>query len=297
MEKITTEIFLTTLFKYGFDKIDPILFTLTYECVANIDAGRKLEFSFDEPLSASFEYHVTKVGLVYKLKETQEEMERWYRYHSNDTLYEYLNNINFKDIIKRKMKALNIKKVDIAKNPLFSQKEINIILLEDEKLKKDIEVIVEKQRKDIEETEKMATSTDYIEWLINFAKKNNGGFYIDNWDYKEEDISPEDKEEVEKIPLFFDLVSEYAEQRPCNGGCFCKIKHNDEALHVGVMEGQGTADHFVNIVSKTDGMGNPKFGYDVGYTDYTIIMEKYKKYHGIDKSKEYKKINNEDNIN
>ena len=61
------------------------------------------------------------------------------------------------------------------------------------------------------------------------------------------------------------------------------------------MEGQGTGDYFVNIVSKTDGMGNPKFGYDIGYTDYKVVMDKYKKYHGIEKAKEYQKINDNDN--
>ena len=295
MEKITTEVFLTTMFEYGFDEIDPILFTLTLGSIACNDIGRNFELSFDETLSNSFKFHVIKVNGVYKLKEKQEDMERWYRYHSNNTLYKYLDNVDFKEIIKRKIKALNIKKTDIIKNPLFSQKEINIILLDNEKLKRDMEERLERQRKDIEETEKMATSTDYIEWLIEFTKKNNGGFYIDNWDYKKDELSQEDKEAVAKIPLFLDLVEEYVEHRQCNGGYFCKIKHNDEALHIGVMEGQGTGDYFVNIVSKTDGMGNPKFGYDIGCTDYKVVMDKYKKYHSIDNAKEYQKTNNKDN--
>lgn len=293
-EKITTEVLLTTMFEYGFDKIDPILFTFTmgeiiWKDVKEHGYDRLFDFSFDEPLSNKFKFHVAKINGVYKLKEEQEEMERWYKYHSNRLLFDYLDSVDFKKIIKKKMDALNIEVGDILKHPLFSEKEVSIFISDDKRLEKDMEARLEKQRREQEEIEKMATSTDYIEWLIEFTKKNNGGFYIDNWDYNKEKISPEDKEAVDKIPLFFDLVSEYVDHRPCNGGYFCKIKYNDEALHIGVMEGQGSGDHFVNAVSKTDGMGNPKFGYDVGCTDYKVVMEKYKKYHGIDKPKEYKK--------
>ena len=292
-EKISTEVLLTTLFRYGFDKIDPILLTFTMGSIAyNNTIDKCFDFLFDEPLSNTFKNHVDKVENIYRLKDNQEDLDIWYKYNSNDKLFEQLDKVNFKEIIKKKIKELDIKNKDIMNNPLFSKKEVNIMILEDERIKKNMAERLEKQRKEIEETEKMASSTDYIEWLIEFAKNNNGGFYIDDFDYKENEINPEDKEAVEKIPLFFDLVAEYVEHRPCNGGYFCKIKYNDEALHVGVMEGQGTGNHFVNIVSKIDGMGNPKFGYDVGCTDYKVIMDKYKKYHSIDKPKEYKKTNN-----
>ena len=138
MEEINTEILLTTMFKYGFDRIDPILFTYTLGKVFSNDEGITLEFPMDEPISASFLAHVTKEGEVYKLKEPQENMERWYRLHSNDTLYNYLDTLDFKRIIQRKVEKLNIKNEEsLINNTLFSQKEISILLSEDKKSKED----------------------------------------------------------------------------------------------------------------------------------------------------------------
>lgn len=293
MKLITTESILAALFKYGFNRIDQLLYIFTLERIAYITAKDKnIVIAYDADPSTPFSVFCSDPikEQTYRFNEKyRDKLEYSLNSEETNLALEYINKIDFIEIVEKKMKALGITKDEAQNSSYFCEKEKEIIRLEDEKTQKLLNEMMEKQRIRVEEIEKMASSTEYIEWLIEFTEKNNGGFYIDDWDYNSGKISISDKEKVEKIPLFFELVSEYVEHHPCNGGYFCKIKYNDEALHVGVLEGQGSGDHFVNAVSKTDGMGNPKFGYDVGCTDYQVVMEKYKKYHGIEKTKEYKK--------
>lgn len=293
MKLITTESILAALFKYGFNRIDQLLYIFTLERIAYITAKDKnIVIAYDADPSTPFSVFCSDPikEQTYRFNEKyRDKLEYSLNSEETNLALEYINKIDFIEIVEKKMKALDITKDEAQNSSYFCEKEKEIIRLEDEKTQKLLNEMMEKQRIRVEEIEKMASSTEYIEWLIEFTEKNNGGFYIDDWDYNSGKISISDKEKVEKIPLFFELVSEYVEHHPCNGGYFCKIKYNDEALHVGVLEGQGSGDHFVNAVSKTDGMGNPKFGYDVGCTDYQVVMEKYKKYHGIEKTKEYKK--------
>lgn len=293
MKLITTESILAALFKYGFNRIDQLLYIFTLERIAYITAKDKnIVIAYDSPPFTPFSVFCSDPikKQTYRFnKKYRDKIEDSLNSESTNLALEYINKIDFVEIVEKKMKALGFTKDEAQNSSYFCEKEKEIIRLSDEKTQKLLNEMLEKQKIRAGEIEKMATSTDYIEWLIEFTNKNNGGFYIDDFDYKEDEISLEDKEAVDKMPLFFELVSEYVPHHPCNGGYFCKIKYNDEALHIGVMEGQGSGDHFVNLVSKTDGMGNPKFGYDIGCTDYEVIMEKYKKYHGIEKSKEYKK--------
>lgn len=293
MKLITTESILAALFKYGFNRIDQLLYIFTLERIAYITAKDKnIVIAYDADPSTPFSVFCSDPikEQTYRFNEKyRDKLEYSLNSEGTNLALEYINKIDFVEIVEKKMKALGITKDEAQNSSYFCEKEKEIIRLEDEKTQKLLNEMMEKQRIRVEEIEKMASSTEYIEWLIEFTEKNNGGFYIDDWDYNSGKISISDKEKVEKIPLFFELVSEYVEHHPCNGGYFCKIKYNDEALHVGVLEGQGSGDHFVNAVSKTDRMGNPKFGYDVGCTDYKVVMEKYKKYHGIEKTKEYKK--------
>ncbi len=293
MKLITTESILAALFKYGFNRIDQLLYIFTLERIAYITAKDKnIVIAYDADPSTPFSVFCSDPikEQTYRFNEKyRDKLEYSLNSEGTNLALEYINKIDFVEIVEKKMKALGITKEEAQNSSYFCEKEKEIIRLEDEKTQKLLNEMMEKQRIRVEEIEKMASSTEYIEWLIEFTEKNNGGFYIDDWDYNSGKISISDKEKVEKIPLFFELVSEYVEHHPCNGGYFCKIKYNDEALHVGVLEGQGSGDHFVNAVSKTDGMGNPKFGYDVGCTDYKVVMEKYKKYHGIEKTKQYKK--------
>ena len=174
---------------------------------------------------------------------------------------------------------MGINKNDIINHPLFSKKEVEFIFINDENMNEAVKSIVPKE-------EDIINNNEYIEWLIMFAKENNNLFYTDKWNYNPEKISAKDKKKVNKIPMFFDIVSEYAEHYHCGNGYYCKIKYDKEIIRIGVMHSQGTV-HFVSIAPRSDILGNPKYGYDLGSTEYSQIVEKYYK-----KPKEYKKTNN-----
>ena len=292
MEKITTEILLTTLFKYGFDQVDPVLFTLILGKTALDDAKKhEFDFRFDIPITKAIkkEYNESTTDtVIYKLND-EINKDLWYRYHSDEKLLNYLYGLDIEKIITKKLEAygynknnLIIEKID---KTLFSQKELEIIDLMINKNKKLLFGITDEITKKREIMQEMVSSNEYIDWLLEFTETHNNSFYDDDWKYNPEIISDKDKKNIKKLSIFFELVNEYAEQYQCTDGYFCKIKYNDEVIHVGVLHGQEII-HFASVASKTDEHGKPKFGYDIGTTDYSEIIEKYKKYN---KPKEYKK--------
>ena len=277
MEKITTEILLTTLFKYGFEKVDPVLYSLVLENIAIHNAKtQEFDLVFDVQVSKA----ILKEGQIYRLNDAEIDKKLWYEYHYSDELYKYFDTINFEEIVFKKVKAY---KKEVTK-ATFSQKEIDIIKTANNKTQSSLDELIEKQKLRVEETNKMASSTEYIEWLIDFTKKNNDQIYDDDIN-NAENISEEDKKKARNLYILFDIISEYSDQYKCKDGYYCKIKYNDEVLNIGVLHGL-TVTHFVSLVSKTDELGNPKIGYDIGATEYFEIIEKYKKYN---KSKVYKK--------
>ena len=287
MEKITTEIFLTTLFEYGFDKIDPVLYTQVLSKTAMDDAKKhEFDFKFDLPYTKA----IVKDGIMYKLND-EINKELWYNYHSNEKLLDYFNTLNFEEIVMKKLEGYGYNKMNCIlgkekiDETIFSQKELEMIDLMIEKNKKVLFGHTDELVKKRETMQEMVSNNDYIDWLLEFAITHNNGFYDDDWNNESERISSKDEKNIRKLSIFFELVSEYSEQYPCNDGCFHKIKYNDEVIHVGVLHGQEVV-HFASVASKTDEHGKPKFGYDIGCTDYTDIVEKYNKYN---KQKEYKR--------
>ena len=299
MEKITTEVLLTTLFEYGFDKVDPVLFTLILGKTAMDDAQKhEFDFAFDIPYTKAIkkEYQgrietcepFTIDGVVYKLND-EINKDLWFRYHSNEKLLNYLYSLDIGKIITKKLEAYGYNKNKLAvekiDESLFSQKELEIIDLMINKNKKLLFGITDEITKKREIMQEMISSNEYIDWLFEYTETHNNSFYDDDYVYGPERISDKDKKNIKKLPIFFELVSEYAEQYQCNDGYFCKIKYNDEVIHVGALHGTEVI-HFASIASKVDEHGKPKFGYDMGATEYSEIIEKYKKYN---KPKEYKK--------
>ena len=286
MEKINTETLLTTLFEYGFDKIDPVLYALVLE-KAVLDNTNKGDFEFiiDEPISDVFKYHVSKIGSVYKLKElTYEKLHnRWYYYHSNAKLLEYFNNLDFTEIITKKLEGYGYNKIDYilgkhkVDNNVFCEKELEIIDKMINKDKKALFGITEEITKKREIMEEIISNNDYIDWLLVFAQTHNNLFYDDDSDYLSDRIADKDKKNLKKLSIFFELISEYAEQHSCNDGYFCKIKYCDEVINIGVLHGQQVI-HYASIAPKTDEHGKPKPDYDLDATDYSQIVECYKKY-------------------
>ena len=287
MRKITIETILTALFEYGFEKVDPVLFTMVLSKLAQDDANKQeIEFVFDIRMCKAF----IKEGTSYKLNEDMIDRKLWFKYHSDRKLKEYIESMNFEDMISKKLEAYGYKKIDymLGKEKIdetyFSKKELEIINSMINKSNNAFNKIIEERKRQSEVKENMISNNDYIEWIIKFAKENNNQFYDD--DYKNrEDIDHADREGVRDLHIFFDIVSEYADQNKCKDGYYCKIKYNEEVLNIGILHGL-TVTHFVSLASKTDELGNPKIGYDIGATDYKEIIEKYKKYNRF---KVYKK--------
>ena len=277
MEKITTEILLTTLFKYGFEKVDPVLYSLVLENIAIHNAKtQEFDLVFDVQVSKA----ILKEGQIYRLNDAEIDKKLWYEYHYSDELYKYFDTINFEEIVFKKVKAY---KKEVTK-ATFSQKEIEIIKDANKKIENPLDKIIEKQKQDQEIKESMISSPEYIEWLIDFTKKNNDQIYDEDI-VNSKDISEEDKKQIKNLSIFFDIISEYSSQYKCVDGYYCKIKYDDEVLNIGVLHGL-TLTFFVSLASKIDELGKPKIGYDIGATSYSEIIKKYNKYN---QPKVYKK--------
>ncbi len=82
---------------------------------------------------------------------------------------------------------------------------------------------------------------DYMNWLKSYVNKN---INFDTDDIKKDDISEEDKENINKLGLLFDIVDKYAydnylEFYSTDFGEFYNIKYNSEVYKIGYHGGQG----------------------------------------------------------
>ncbi len=134
---LNTEIVISSLFVTGFDRIDPLLFTLTIgRLFSNEKFYREFEFN-DRPLSLAFSEYITYDGYAYHLKEgynldtnvssiKDSEWSLQSTLKSNWRLLEYLDELDFKEIIVTKM--LYLRDADkTALEHMISNKEKAII--------------------------------------------------------------------------------------------------------------------------------------------------------------------------
>ena len=137
MEKINTEILVSSLFTVGFDKVDGMLYTYTLGHISLDNQSLPL-FHFEESeTSDKFNEYVDYDGITFKLKEGitlntnvgHNEEHPWplgKALHTNKKLIEYLSKLDFREIVIKKVITLGIDK--IADFPtLFSEKEKAII--------------------------------------------------------------------------------------------------------------------------------------------------------------------------
>ena len=138
MEKLNTEILVSSLFIIGFDKVDAALYTYTLGKLS-ID-NRKLNlFEFqDSETSETFNKYVDYNGITFKLKErysldTNTSNKKEYsfplknRLHQNRKLIEYLNDLDFSEIMLKKLELYGIQNIEQIDTSIFSDKEIEII--------------------------------------------------------------------------------------------------------------------------------------------------------------------------
>ena len=116
MEKINTEILVSSLFKIGFDKVDSLLYTNTLGKLS-IDNQKSQLFDFvDSETSPLFNEFVNYDGIEFKLKDgitldtnvspiKDHVFPLGKALHTNEHLIDYLEQLDFKDI-KSKTKKL-----------------------------------------------------------------------------------------------------------------------------------------------------------------------------------------------
>lgn len=135
MEKINTEILVSTLLVAGFQQVDSVLFTYTLGKLS-LDNQELNLFEFaDEETTNTFNKYISFNGMVYKLKTPytlEDNVSPVEKYiiplkkvlHTNNKLLDYLNELDFEEIILKKLSLLQDTK---NQDYLFSQKEKEII--------------------------------------------------------------------------------------------------------------------------------------------------------------------------
>lgn len=137
MEKINTEVLVSSLFNIGFDKVDNVLFTYTLGQLS-IDNQQLQLFEFeDSETHQLFNKYVDYDGIVFKLKDeiTLDTMvsynnERFYplkkMLNTNKKLIEYLSQLDFSEIVLKKAKLYGMQNIEQIDKYRFSNKELEI---------------------------------------------------------------------------------------------------------------------------------------------------------------------------
>ena len=137
MEKINSEILISSLFNLGFDKVDAALFTHTLGKISVAHGSEKFAFE-DDKFSDTFEKYVTYDGFVFKLKEgytlntNVSQIDGFVRpikevLRTNKCLMDYLNNLDFREIVLKKAQLYGYSTPDQIDDDIFSSKEIKIL--------------------------------------------------------------------------------------------------------------------------------------------------------------------------
>lgn len=137
MEIINTETVVTSLFSAGFDKVDPVLFTLTLGKISLDDMDNNFVFGREETSYAFNKYVDCNNGIfrlrgIYKLDTNISEDVGYSKplkraLNINDNLVNYLNRLDFSEIIIRKAEIYRIMSLNDSNIEFFSEKEINIL--------------------------------------------------------------------------------------------------------------------------------------------------------------------------
>lgn len=113
MININSEMLVSSLFVLGFDSIDGMLFTYTLGKLSLDNQKLKL-FNFkDDPITSTFNKYVEYDGITFKLKEGYSldtnvspiegrNFPLRYALQTNKKLLEYLQNVDFKEIVSKK---------------------------------------------------------------------------------------------------------------------------------------------------------------------------------------------------
>lgn len=134
MEIINTEIVVSSLFNVGFDKVDAVLFTFVLAKISMDDKKHLFRFK-DQKTSLIFDKYVDYNGLIFKLKngfqiDTNVSQKEGFNIPlgkaliTNRYLIEYLNNLDFSEIVLKKAELYGMQNID---DSTFSHKELKIL--------------------------------------------------------------------------------------------------------------------------------------------------------------------------
>lgn len=138
MEKINTEVLVSSLFNVGFDKVDAALFTYTLGKLA-IDNRKMQLFEFsDSETNQIFNKYIDYDGIVFRFKDgvNLETMasyngEKFYPLkmllNSSKNLIKYLSLLDFSEIVLKKVENYGIHSLEQIDENIFSQKELEIL--------------------------------------------------------------------------------------------------------------------------------------------------------------------------
>ena len=263
MEKITTEKYLATLFRYGFEQVDPVLYTLTLGALSDEELIPKDEFDFssDEPLSVYFKEYFESDGITYKIKKDK-DYTKYFKCYSSDKLLNALDNLDYGKIISRKLKLYGISIAEMDDDVFFSSKEKEIMSTYIDKNQPWFKRIT------LVSKEKMRTSPDYIEWVIGYAKKQEFGKFT-SIDWLPDSISKEDRANISKLGIFLRSISEYITFEPnvynINN---VLLEYNGDVIKISELFYQGTINS-AEIITDEKAKENA--------IDFNAVMDFYKK--------------------
>ena len=149
MEKINSEMFISSLFVLGFDRIDDLFFDFTMTQLLKDNAELKL-FSLNEDCEISdiFENFVEFNGSIFKFKNGYTLDTMVYLdddtclplcdlLKTNDVLINYLSDLDYKSIVLKKVKTMGVDKIETnIESFSFKEREIIKELFDTYKLKK-----------------------------------------------------------------------------------------------------------------------------------------------------------------
>lgn len=138
MININSEMLVSSLFELGFDSVDSMLFTYTLGKLS-LDNYKLNLFEFKDDLTTNtFNKYVDYNGITFKLKEGYSldtnvspieghNFPLRYALQTNKKLLEYLQNVDFKEIVSKKISTVGYDRLERF-DYIFSTKEKQIIL-------------------------------------------------------------------------------------------------------------------------------------------------------------------------
>lgn len=113
-----------------------------------------------------------------------------------------------------------------------------------EKMKKYFEEYHAKEAQRNNRMKELLSNVNYLKWLETFTKEYSV-FSDNDWLYRQDEISNDDKQNVECLELLYMGIEQYASKNyiyPTNSrfGNFYKIKLDSISYEIGILTGQGT---------------------------------------------------------